>query len=144
MTLGGVMGYVALDVNNLKKWLAGTTGTTGTQTLNVNGYIVYFSDRRGDHDENVTGDPETGQYGFENVVNPLTSDGVPASPFALETGEGFNGNGVFDRSGETPHLVGIRGTDGVQQTDWSGYNAPFNAAAVTGLRSRESTPPRRE
>ncbi len=29
MNLGGVINYVSLDVSNLKKWLAGTIGTTG-------------------------------------------------------------------------------------------------------------------
>jgi hypothetical protein len=123
MTLGGVMGYIALDVNNLKRWLAGTIGTTGTQALNNNGYIVYFSDRRGDHDETAAGDPETGQYGFENVVNPPSATGDPAAAAILETGEDFDGDGALDRFGETPHLLGI------QQADWSGYNAPFSTSA---------------
>ncbi len=78
MMLGGVMNYVSLDVNNLRRWLAGTipaVGSTGPQTLNVNGYIVYFSDRRGDHNENDLAIPnrETGEYGSENFVNPLSS-----------------------------------------------------------------------
>ncbi len=123
MTLGGVMGYIALDVYNLKRWLAGTIGTTGSQTANINGYIVYFSDRRGDHNENVVGDPETGQYGFENVVNPPSATGDPSAAFVLETGEDFDNDTTLDRFGETPHLLGI------QQADWTGYTAPFNTNA---------------
>ncbi len=135
ISLGGVMGYIALDVNNLKKWLAGATGfgTAGTNTLNVNGYIVYFSDRRGDHNENITGDPETGQYGFENVVNPPAADGSPtaAGTAILETGEDFNGNNTLDRWGETPHIAGILDNALTQMTTWtgSGYNAPFDSTA---------------
>jgi hypothetical protein len=121
MTVGGMMGYIALDVNNLRRWLAGSIGSTGTQAANVNGYIVYFSDRRGDHNENNS-DVETGQYGFENVVNPSSATGDPSASTTLDIGEDFNANGTLDRWGETPHLLGI------QQTDWTGYNAPFNAS----------------
>ena len=44
--LGGIMNYVELDVNNLRRWIAGQIGTTGSSRSNENGYIVYFSDRR--------------------------------------------------------------------------------------------------
>jgi type II secretory pathway pseudopilin PulG len=100
MRLGGVMHYIALDVNNLKRWLAGTIGTTGTAARNNNGYIVYFSDRRGDHDETKTDHPEAGEYGFEDVVNPASSSG--AQNQVLDEGENSNGNSVLDRFGETP------------------------------------------
>ncbi len=68
LALGGVMSYVSLDVNNLRRWFAGLIGTTGSTALNTNGYVVYFSDRRGDHNEAVGGDPETGEYGSEDFV----------------------------------------------------------------------------
>ena len=44
--LGGVMHYVELDVNNLRRWLAGSIGASGPGAMNVTGYVVYFSDRR--------------------------------------------------------------------------------------------------
>jgi hypothetical protein len=102
MSLGGVMQYVSLDVNNLKRWLAGSIGSTGAGALNNNGYIVYFSDRRGDHDENRS-DIETGEYAFEDQVNPNSSAGTHDG--VLQTGEDMNGNGVQDRWGETPSTV---------------------------------------
>jgi hypothetical protein len=40
--LGGVMHYAELDVNNLRVWLA-----THADTMDVTGFVVYFSDRRG-------------------------------------------------------------------------------------------------
>ena len=46
LALGGVMNYIELDVNNLRRWILGQIGTTGTLTRNENGYIIYFSDRR--------------------------------------------------------------------------------------------------
>jgi len=106
MNAGGVMAYVSLDVANLKKWLAGTTGTTGTEAWNQNGYIVYFSDRRGDHNEDAaTADVETGEYGFEDVVTPASSTGTPDGN--LQAGENINAanipaNTVLDRYGEDP------------------------------------------
>lgn len=99
MNVGGVMNYMSLDIGNLKKWLAGTTGTTGTQALNNNGYIVYFSDRRGDHNEN-NADAETGEYGSEDVVNPASAAGTPNG--VLDTGEDVSSNLALDVYGQTP------------------------------------------
>ena len=84
---GGLMGYVALDMENFRRWVTGAIGATGGQALNLNGYIVYFSDRRGDHDEN-NGDAETGEYGNEDSINPANA--AWAKTNALEVGEDFN------------------------------------------------------
>ena len=71
MRVGGLMNFVALDINNLNRWFAGTTGTTGTQAWNNNGYIVYFSDRRGNHNPlAAVANAETGEFGSEDNVNP--------------------------------------------------------------------------
>lgn len=116
--LGGVMHYVELDVANLKAWLA-----THTDTMNTTGFVVYFSDRRGNKnlgtdgvaspregadgilytdDDWGTDDQETGELGFEDIINPAsaTSD----SNGVLDTGEDVNGNGVLDTYGGTPRL----------------------------------------
>ena len=58
-------------------------------SLNVNGFTVYFSDRRGNR--NGAGN-ETGEFGFEDIVNPASGTGAPNN--ALDTGEDFNGNGT--------------------------------------------------
>lgn len=108
MNVGGVFSYVALDVANLRRWLAGNIGATGTLTLNNNGYIVYFSDRRGDHNENhaITPDIETGEYGFEDSINPAVAAWAKSN--ALEVGEDFNESTTLETYGETPHaLVGF-------------------------------------
>ncbi len=97
MTLGGLMMYIELDVQNLKRWLAGTIGAQGTQVRNDNGYIVYFSDRR--HNNTDTG-AETGEYGFEDVVNLTNANGAPNAPIR-DIGEDVNGNGVLDLYGGT-------------------------------------------
>jgi hypothetical protein len=126
MMLGGVFGYVALDVANLKRWFAGAIGTTGSQALNNNGYIIYFSDRRGDHDEN-NGDAETGEYGFEDTVNPASA--VWAKDNALSAGEDYNENGSLQSYGETPHALVFPG----------GWGAPANPVAPYDANARPWT-----
>jgi hypothetical protein len=82
-TVNGVMNIVEIDVGNLQKWLTGATGTNGTQVENVsqNGYILYFSDHRGMLPEAAApkaGPPIIlGAYGFEDVINPGSSQGIP-------------------------------------------------------------------
>ena len=117
INLAGVMHYVELDVNNLRRWLAGQLvaqgGVNGTNAKNDNGYIVYFSDRRGKN----AGAPalQQGEFGFEDNVNPATAAGTPNG--VLDVGEDANANGalefVFGRTARnvpagatTPCLVG--------------------------------------
>ncbi|HVC21473.1 MAG TPA: hypothetical protein VNE16_15475 [Vicinamibacterales bacterium] len=95
--LGGVMGYVELDVRNLSRWFEGQIGTEGTNAMNQTGYVVYFSDRRNNHDASGN---ETGEYGFEDFVNPASPSGTPNG--ILDPGEDVNGNGVLDTYGEVP------------------------------------------
>jgi Tfp pilus assembly protein PilX len=111
----GVMNAVELDVGNLKKWLAGAApyGNTGQAVnyTNQNGYVLYFSDRRG-----MVGDPNVaapytnktyGESGLEDVVNSgqnLTSnatDGVlePPSYYGYSP-EDVDLNGLADFWGE--------------------------------------------
>jgi hypothetical protein len=103
MMLGGLMHYVELDVANLKKWLAGTIGTKGTQAKNDNGYIVYFSDRR---NNGRVGGKETGEYGFEDTVNLTKTNGIPSDTAVNDAGEDVNGNGSTDNYGRLPLNVG--------------------------------------
>jgi Tfp pilus assembly protein PilX len=95
----GVMSLVELDANNLGKWFAGAGAyalvSSGTSALNNSGYIFYFSDRRGNR--NGSGQ-ETGEFGFEDVVNPNNvSAGLPNN--SLDTGEDFNNNSTLETYG---------------------------------------------
>jgi hypothetical protein len=85
--LGGVMYYVQLDVRNLSRWFQGIApyaAGSGPGSKWNNGFSVYFSDRR----NNRNGVNETGEYGFEDVVNPQTAAGTP--------------NGILTRRGSQP------------------------------------------
>jgi hypothetical protein len=112
LNFGGVMHYVELDVNNLRRWLNGTIGTAARRAANAacvngaggggcpmdeTGFVVYFSDRRGNRDDTggfsaptttaLTSAPygvetvygtnaETGELGFEDIIN-TTSTSAP-------------------------------------------------------------------
>ncbi|HVW05334.1 MAG TPA: hypothetical protein VHB78_10020 [Vicinamibacterales bacterium] len=121
MHMGGIIYYVEIDARNLSKWFSGTlptslAGTTqGTNALRdgaAGGFTVYFSDRRG----NRNGTNETGEYGFEDIVNPASSSGTPNN--SLDTGEDFNGNGTLETYGKT-----ARSPYGVSA--WSGTSSPI-------------------
>lgn len=88
LVVGGLMHYVALDVRNLSRWLTATapfnTGT-GNQAVNNGGFTVYFSDRR--NNRNLSSQ-ETGDYGFEDVINPASATGTPNN--TLDQGEDTN------------------------------------------------------
>ena len=62
LSLSGVIHYVELDVNNLRRWLAGQFASapfgapSGPLAKNDNGYIVYFSDRRNNKNNAGAGD----------------------------------------------------------------------------------------
>ena len=122
---GGIMHYVELDVNNLRRWIAGTIGVSGTAAQSVNGYTVYFSDRRGNRN---AANAETGEYGFEDFVNPLSAAGTPNG--LLDTGEDVNGSGVLDVYGQTPRLLaGMTSPLDATARQWTNVD-PANALPV--------------
>ncbi len=87
--VNGVMNVIGLDVQNLQWWLA---NDTDGELANFNsGYLVYFSDRRGNYNS-ATG-AETGMYGNEDIVNPASSSGAPDGAMeAPEDADGPNAN----------------------------------------------------
>lgn len=104
--VGGIMNIVEVDVNNLRRWLNGTTGTTGTTTesSSQNGYILYFSDRRGQRDSLFNAN---GLYGYEDSIDPPNGNGsggsAPLNPItpngALDLPEDTNDNVTLDTYG---------------------------------------------
>jgi hypothetical protein len=103
----GLMHYVELDVRNLTTWLR----AQGAGIMQETGYVVYFSDRRGNRD---AANRETGEFGFEDNVNPQSSEGTPNN--RLDPAEDVNGDRDLDTYGVTPRLP-------------AGATAPLTAAA---------------
>ena len=135
LPLGGVMYYVGIDVRNLSKWFAGTGayttalgGTGATSRTDNGGYTLYFSDRR--NNRNAAGF-ETGEYGWEDIVNPASSTGAPNG--ALDPGEDLNVRAadptyapVLDTYGSRPNYTDSAGT---LTSVPPGAVAPLDAAA---------------
>jgi len=105
-TPNGLMNAVELDVGNLKSWLAGKTGTTGTKVdyVQQNGYVLYFSDRRGmQYNPLVSTTTLIGEYGFEDTIN-YTNNGLPNNTIEPNNYNGVspedvNENGTLDTYG---------------------------------------------
>jgi hypothetical protein len=94
--LGGIMNIVELDVDNVRRWLTGAIGSTGTlvESVSQNGYLLYFSDRRG---MLPNGGGDRVGYGYEDLINPADAAGAPNG--TLDAAEDVNQNGVLDTYG---------------------------------------------
>jgi hypothetical protein len=76
-TVNGVMNAIELDVANLKRWLLDPTGSGPKVAFSDhNGYILYFSDRRGMHPNTNKGNVKTGDAGLEDVINAASTTGL--------------------------------------------------------------------
>jgi hypothetical protein len=102
--VNGIMNAIDLDVGNLRAWLLGAGAITENTTQN--GYVLYFSDRRGMlPDPNAMPIGLTGEYGFEDTINVGTAagtpDGVldPNNPGTTRSPEDADNNGKDDTWG---------------------------------------------
>ncbi len=110
--LGGVMHYVEIDARNLSLWFqrqGAYAAGTGNQAMReggsaTGGYSVYFSDRRNNRNAS---NQETGEYGFEDIINPASGTGAPNG--VLDAGEDVNANGLLDDYGAEPNYQGVAG-----------------------------------
>ncbi len=104
------MNAVELDIGNLKTWLADSTGSgPSVDSVDDNGYILYFSDRRGML-SNPTAGRKTGDSGLEDTINISagtagTPDGVLEAYSDNRSPEDVNLNGVLDKYG--PKNMGL-------------------------------------
>ena len=108
-TLGGVMYYVGIDTANLARWFTAAApnfngGTGAVSNRNNGGFTVYFSDRRNNRKADNT---DSGEYGWEDFVNPLSATGAPNA--ALDVGEDVNANAVLDVYGGVQNFNGVAG-----------------------------------
>jgi Tfp pilus assembly protein PilX len=139
--LGGIMNAVDLDVNNLRLWLnpslpGGIPGTgTQTESATQHGYILYFSDRRGQVADDL-GNPrlpgQYGQYGYEDIIDAATPNGVgqtaPLNPIPP--------NGVLEPPvGNSPEDVNENG----QLDTYGAFKIGDGFGALNGNPSRRVT-----
>jgi hypothetical protein len=132
-TPNGIMNVVELDVGNLRNWLLGHTGSTGN-TVNYasqNGYILYFSDRRGMQYSSASPTQLIGEYGYEDTVNYVNSANNYAPDGALDpvnyngvSPEDVNNNGTLDTYG-VKTVGDAFGTQTATDTDSTSPPSPY-------------------
>jgi hypothetical protein len=142
-TPNGILGVVELDVGNLRTWLLGKTGSTGTNVnfSTQNGYILYFSDRRGMQFANVSSPQyQWGEYGFEDTVNyanigsQLKPDGrLDPVNYNGVSPEDVNGNNVLDNYG-VKGVGDAWGAATTTDTDTASPPSPYAQRLGTGER----------
>jgi Tfp pilus assembly protein PilX len=158
-TTNGVMNAVEIDVGNLKKWLAGTISGSGSSVnySNQNGYVLYFSDRRGmllnPHPPmSPTGgvSARSGDSGLEDVINADNAAGTPTDiAYSDSKNEGAsedtNQNGYIDTFGVANLGLGFYGTQAstsknlnTQITSVTPYD-PFGTATNARIASCSTT-----
>jgi hypothetical protein len=145
-TPNGIMNEVELDVGNLRNWLLGLTGTTGSNVnyTTQNGYILYFSDRRGMQfattAQGANYQYQWGEYGYEdtvnyaNIGNKLEPDGAldPVNYNGVSP-EDVNSNGVLDYYG-VKGVGDAYGTNLTSDTDTMTHPSPFAQRLGTSER----------
>jgi hypothetical protein len=138
-TTNGVMNAVEIDVGNLKRWLTGAIGSSGASVDSVaqNGYVLYFSDRRGmllNPNAPLPNAPNTksGDSGLEDDINGSVAAGTPNGVLEPKPAgksiypEDVNENGVLDNFGATNLGLGFYGTVASATTN---LNAQINPSA---------------
>jgi hypothetical protein len=137
--LGGVMNVVELDVGNLQRWFA--YDSDGSQALNNGGYIVYFSDRRGNYcnancsaNGGYNGLGETGKYGNEDIINPASSTGLPDD--VMEEAEDVDGSNANTSNYSQDQFDTYGGVPSCSYASSPVYPCPVNT--VTGSTTWQS------
>ncbi|MBZ5706938.1 MAG: hypothetical protein LAN63_16450 [Acidobacteriia bacterium] len=102
----GVLNVVELDVGNLRSWLFNAANGKLVDNQTLNGYLLFFSDRRGmAADPNTTPPVLTGEYGFEDTINKASASGAPDNaldpynPGTTQSPEDVDQNGLADNWG---------------------------------------------
>jgi hypothetical protein len=125
--LRGVMHYIALDVRNLARYFKGDFGGLGATAKTDNGYSVYFSDRRNNRDASGN---ETGEFGFEDIINPNDANGVPNGGTDPDnSAEDPNRNDDLETYGQFPSYDGFAQSVPPGQRD---FTNPANALNANG------------
>jgi hypothetical protein len=116
--VNGIMNAVELDVGNLNQWLINSASGKKINYLSQNGYLLYFSDRRGMVRDPNAGNLTYGEYGFEDVINSGSGNGTPDG--ALEA----QSNGLSPEDVDQNHRLDAWG--GANVGDGFGVNTNTN------------------
>ncbi len=118
--VNGLMNAVELDVGNLNQWLLGKIPGSGTLVnySGQNGYLVFYSDRRGMMPDPNNGNITQGEYGFEDVINSASATGTPDGALEPAGANGFSPedvdqNKLFDNWGAVDVGNGFNATFGI-------------------------------
>jgi hypothetical protein len=148
-TLNGTMHYIELDAHNVARWFGGQIGSTGTSTkdsvVSPDNYVIYISDRRGNYDNGLslgawppvsfTG-LETGEYGWNDLVNSITSPTSGCPNATLDTGEDVDTTGAlytYGANASYQHALGNGTTTSTTTTLSNGQYGFFKTLAGTGV-----------
>jgi len=151
-SVNGVMNAVEIDVGNLQQWLAGNIGTSGPNVDYVaqNGYVLYFSDRRGmlPSPNAVSSHPahtKSGDSGLEDVVNLSSAAGTPDNALEpVQTGRQFspedvNQNGLLDDFGTANLGLGFyNGTTNINTATTAADNPFGTRIASCSITARKN------
>jgi hypothetical protein len=131
-TVNGLMNAVEIDVGNLNRWLQGTIGTSGTSVdyLAQNGYVLYFSDRRGmlyNPNAPYSNTTRSGDAGLEDVINSTSTGGMPNGTLdAIPSGRAYSPEDVNENN-----LLDNWGAANMGLGQWNSATANLNAK-ITG------------
>ena len=120
--VNGIMNAVELDVGNLNQWVRGNLpgGVPPIDFSSQNGFLVFFSDRRGMRPDPDNGNITSGEYGFEDVINSASPTGTPDG--VLEPSEDVDQNRAIDPLPEVWGTVNVG----------NGLKAAFPAIVTAG------------
>jgi hypothetical protein len=141
--VNGIMNSVELDVGNLNQWLLANPGLVDYS--GENGYLVFYSDRRGMLADPNAGTITTGEYGFEDVINSNSATGTPDGLLEPVGPTGFSPedvdeNGLLDRWGAANVGSGLKALIPAINT----VNNPYQGAdCLNGGRQNPVTGARR-
>jgi hypothetical protein len=152
-TAAGVMNAVEIDMGNLNTWLlTDAIGTTVDKTTN-NGYILYFSDRRGmqpsaNQVSGYASGQKLGDSGLEDSINTgsnigtpdrtLDTDYMPLEPGRVQySPEDVNLNGALDNVGAINLANGFfnAGVNVNTSTPRDPYTNRINSCVLTGRKN---------
>ena len=138
-TTNGLLNAVEIDVGNLNRWLTGAIAGSGTSVnyTNQNGYVLYFSDRRGMLASPTAG-YKTGESGLEDVINAnYAGDGAGGAPDGhLEPVQA--GHSLSPEDVDENNVLDMWGVNNLGLGQWVGGTMSNSTGLVTGAANQNT------